>query len=235
MSEPDDPQPGLPVPAPSPRRGEGWGEGERGGAERPSPEGLEPPHPTAPSEQSSQGSVSFSPPGRSEEAPAPYRTRHDGWTAARRGRFFRALAETGCVRDACRVAGISSTSAYRMRSRDPDFAAEWFAALETATPALEAAAYRRAVEGVEEPVVSCGKVVTTKRRYSDSLLRLLIQRGDLAGGLARQAGLLSFAEYRDGWRFDGTGEKVQAPDEDDLLEEIDAKLAAMKARLEGEA
>lgn len=167
-----------------------------------------------------------------EPGPAPYRERHDGWTAARKGKFFRALAETGCVRDACRIAGISSTSAYRMRKRDAGFAAEWERARDKAQPQLEAAAWKRAVEGVEEPVVSRGKVVTTRRRYSDSLLRMLIQRGDLRDGLARQAGFLSFAEYRAGWRFDEAGEKVQGPDEDELLEQIDAQLEEIKRRIE---
>lgn len=179
--------------------------------------------------------VPFEPAGEpapSAAPPARYRVRHDGWTAARRGRFFRALAETGCVRDACRIAAISSTSAYRMRRRDAGFAAQWSAALEEAAPQLEAAAWKRAVEGIEEPVVSCGKVVTTRRRYSDSLLRLLIQRGDLRDGIARQAGMLSYAEYRAGWRFDDEGNKVPAPGDDALLEELDALFEEIKARIE---
>ena len=34
-----------------------------------------------------------------------HRKRHDGWSAARVARFLETLAETGCVRDAARVAG----------------------------------------------------------------------------------------------------------------------------------
>jgi hypothetical protein len=39
----------------------------------------------------------------------------------------------------------------------------------------EAEAWRRAVEGVERPIVSGGKVVTTVREYSDALLIFLLK------------------------------------------------------------
>ncbi|MGN6377047.1 MAG: hypothetical protein ACTHMG_16040 [Sphingomonas sp.] len=117
---------------------------------------------------------------------AGLRVRHDGWTAARQRAFLRALSETGCVRDACARVQISNTSAYRMRKRSEAFARAWDRAIAKAMPTLEQAAYERAVLGWEEPVLHGGKVVANKRRYSDALLRLLIQRGaaaaeDLAG------------------------------------------------------
>ena len=34
--------------------------------------------------------------------PVKLRPRHDGWTAERQYRFIQALAETGCVEEACR-------------------------------------------------------------------------------------------------------------------------------------
>lgn len=110
----------------------------------------------------------------------PLRIRHDGWNPARQALFLDTLAKTGCVRDAARVAGLSATSAYRLRRRRPDFAADWKQALEQARVPLEAVAWKRAVKGVEEPVFHAGREVGTRRRYSDSLLKLLIQRGDLA-------------------------------------------------------
>jgi hypothetical protein len=118
-----------------------------------------------------------------EEAPAvPLRYRHDGWTAGAQRHFLQALGDTGCVRDACRAAGRSSTSAYRLRARSAEFAASWDRALEMAATVLEQVAFARAVIGVEEPVWHYGKLVGTRRRYSDALLRLLIQRGDLRAG-----------------------------------------------------
>lgn len=116
-----------------------------------------------------------------------WRARHDGWNAERQTAFLIALSRTGCVRDACRSVGISSTSAYRLRRECPDFAAGWDRALKRAMPTLEGAAFTRAVEGWEEPVYQGGRMIGTRRRYSDSLLRLLLQRGMVDDGAAPPA------------------------------------------------
>ena len=81
----------------------------------------------------------------------PWRERHDGWTEARRTLFLARLAETGCVRDACRAAGLSTTSARRARKRMPDFADRWDMALATPRPILKQAAF-----GAPHKVVLCG-------------------------------------------------------------------------------
>ncbi|WP_137864044.1 MULTISPECIES: hypothetical protein [unclassified Sphingomonas] len=125
-----------------------------------------------------------------------YRQRHDGWTQSRTRAFLRALSETGCVRDACVRARISNTSAYRMRRRDAKFAEAWERALDRVAPMLEQAAYERAVEGWDEIVWRNGAEFSRKRRYSDGLLRLLIERGGTAGQprrLASQKELIAFA------------------------------------------
>lgn len=109
---------------------------------------------------------------------AAFRHRHDGWTPARQVAFLRALRETACVRSACRHVGLSSTSAYRVKKRIPAFSAAWDAALAYCMPALERAAYARAVEGWLEPIVYKGEVVAHRRRFSDAMLRLLLQRED---------------------------------------------------------
>lgn len=106
-----------------------------------------------------------------------YRVRHDGWTPQRQRAFLRALSETGSVRDACARAQISTTSAYRMRDRSVAFDRAWRRALAKVAPTIEQAAYERAVLGWEEPVWHGGKIVGHRRRYSDSLLRLLVTRG----------------------------------------------------------
>jgi len=43
------------------------------------------------------------------------RIRADGWTVARTRTFLALLAQTGCVTDAARVAGVSTTSVNRSR------------------------------------------------------------------------------------------------------------------------
>ena len=78
-------------------------------------------------------------------------------TEARRERFLTALASSGSVSAAVRVAGTSRTRVYELRKVDPAFAASWDEAEESATDALEAEARRRAIDGVELPVISMGK------------------------------------------------------------------------------
>jgi hypothetical protein len=101
---------------------------------------------------------------------------------ARQERFLRALADTGSVTAAVAVAGTSRTRVYELRKADPAFAAGWDEAEEVAADRLEDEARRRAVEGVQEPLVSSGKIVRDDndqpiaiRRYSDMLLLALLK------------------------------------------------------------
>ena len=64
--------------------------------------------------------------------------------------------------------------------RDPEFAAAVAEAEESSTAALEVVAFERALNGVEEPVVSQGVVVTTVRRYDNNLLMQLLRARDPA-------------------------------------------------------
>ena len=125
-------------------------------------------------------------------------------TRERRERFLKALAETGIVRTAVDIAGTSRTRVYELRKRDAIFAAAWDEAEEQAADALEAEAWRRAVVGMPEPLVSAGRVVRDDdgqpiaiRRYSDTLMIALLKarrpdrfkdravvEHDLADGLA---------------------------------------------------
>lgn len=130
------------------------------------------------------------------------RARHDGWTEARQVLFLATLTATGDVRESCRAAGLSNQSAYRARRAWPDFAERWDMALARRMPILEQIAFDRAVRGVEEPVVGGREVVTMKRRYSDALLRFLIERDDKRSG---------YAPGRERWRKpEPTIEEVRA-------------------------
>lgn len=97
------------------------------------------------------------------------------WTSRRRAAFVKALAETANVSAAARAARASRSRAYQLKAADPDFAAEWADALETATDALDAEARRRALDGVEVPHFHQGRVAGTLRRYSDTLLMFLLR------------------------------------------------------------
>ena len=71
--------------------------------------------------------------------------------------FLTALTATGVVASACRAVNISTTTAYALRRTDEGFRVMWDQALEDATDAMEAEARRRAIEGVEEPIVHKGQ------------------------------------------------------------------------------
>jgi hypothetical protein len=70
--------------------------------------------------------------------------------------FLDSLRQHSVVARACRDAGISSSTAYALRRSDADFAAAWDNAIEDATDALVDEARRRALYGVEEPVIHKG-------------------------------------------------------------------------------
>ncbi len=69
-----------------------------------------------------------------------------------------------------------------MRESDPAFAKDYDEALEEAADLLEAEAWRRALEGVPQPLLRAGQPVfdaegvpITVRRYSDPLLVMLLR------------------------------------------------------------
>lgn len=161
-----------------------------------------------------------------------YRVRHDGWTQERTQRFLDALAHTGCVRDAARVAGISNVAGYRLKRRFPAFSDAWDDALARAQQGLIALAYKRAVEGRETVIIRKGEEVERRIAPSDAMLALLVKRGDMAGEtLAEER--LTLGEYRAGWRFDAAGRKVHTPgaDQEATRLRVKLKLAEMRNRL----
>ena len=126
-------------------------------------------------------------------------------------RFCAELARTGRVKDPCRAVGMSIASAYRAYDRAPEFRERVDAALATPRPILERAAFDRAVNGVEVAIHRNGEVVATHRRYSDGLLKLLLERDDRRRDKAAQ----------------GRSLKLAAPDA--ARKEILHKVAAVKA------
>jgi hypothetical protein len=100
----------------------------------------------------------------------------------RRHRFLEILAECGNVTLAAQAAGVARCVPYAHRQLDDSFAKAWEEAEQVAADRLEAEAWRRAVEGVPEPLVSAGKLVRDEdgqplviQRYSDQLLTLLLR------------------------------------------------------------
>jgi hypothetical protein len=98
-------------------------------------------------------------------------TRKRGWP----GVFLKALARVGTVTKACRYAKVNPTTAFRMRQADPRFDQAWIEAERRFTDRAERELFRRAIDGVEEPIYQGGKLVGTKLVYSDSLLLAVVK------------------------------------------------------------
>lgn len=64
---------------------------------------------------------------------------------------------------------------YLARESDEDFATLWDEAITAGIENAEQELYRRAVEGVDEPIFYRGERVDTLRRYSDALLMFLLK------------------------------------------------------------
>ena len=84
------------------------------------------------------------------------------------------LAGVGGFTDAARKTGVSARTVYRHQDNDGEFARHVALAIQMAAGPVELIAWERAVSGVEEQF-ACGGQVCTRRRYSESLLRLFLQ------------------------------------------------------------
>jgi len=95
--------------------------------------------------------------------------------------FLIAFAAHANVSRACAVAMVSRTQVYEWM-KDANFKTRYGMAEEDANDALEYSAHIRAVEGVDEPLVSVGKIVRDDsgqpimmKKYSDQLLITLLK------------------------------------------------------------
>lgn len=101
--------------------------------------------------------------------------------------FLRAFAQRGIVLDGVEVARVSRNLVYYWREEDEWFELLFQAAQEEAADRIEAEVYRRAIHGVDEPVIFQGlptqvedketgeKKFLTVKKYSDKLAELLLK------------------------------------------------------------
>lgn len=99
----------------------------------------------------------------------------NSWSRPMRDTFLNHLRKTGNVSASAIQAGSSRSSAYRLRKRDEEFAAEWKDALDGFLDALEAELFRRALKGSLKPVFYGGKKSGSMRSYNDSLGMFLLR------------------------------------------------------------
>lgn len=101
--------------------------------------------------------------------------RRDNEQDSRKRAWLEAFEEHGTVVEACRQTGMVRSTVYRWRQDDKSFEVAWADIEEATTERMEREAYRRAVEGVVEPLVSAGKLVTDVRKFSDTLLIFMLK------------------------------------------------------------
>lgn len=89
--------------------------------------------------------------------------------------FLACLAQYGNVTQSSEESGLSRTQLYAKRREDAAFAEAWDKALEIGVAALEDEAKRRAYAGWEEPVWHKGEQCGTVRKFSDTLLIVLLK------------------------------------------------------------
>ena len=126
--------------------------------------------------------------------PVALRLRHDGMTPLRQTTFLDALAESGCIEEACRSAGVSRGAVYALRKRldGVPFRRAWDAALAIGIERLGHAALSRAVNGTALPVFYKGKQIGERRFYDERLTLFLLRTRDP----------VNYGKWRDGQTFD---------------------------------
>ncbi len=150
--------------------------------------------------------------------------RYRHWTPGLKAAFLEALGRLGTVTAAAEGVGVCRGHAYELRRSDPLFAEGFAQALEEAADRLEEEARRRAVEGVEHPIIHGGKRVLDDdgqplsiRRYSDGLLLALLK--------ARRPLL-----FRERLNPDGHSPHAPTPDLSALRQRLEKALAEAIAR-----
>ena len=147
------------------------------------------------------------------ERATPDNGRSDGWTPLCRRIFLEVLAETGRVSRACEYCQLTPQSAYKLRARDPLFAASWDAACELARAPLADALYERALDGVTDTITRNGEVVAERHRHDNRLSIAVLHRLDRRCDRALDTGAnhLPILRHWDEWmKLVGSGEEQAA-------------------------
>lgn len=95
---------------------------------------------------------------------------------AAKNRFLNVFANTGNVKKACAIAGISRTTHYKWMHEDDEYCVAFEKARGIAADLLEDEAWRRAVDGDEVPIINKkGEKIGSRFYRSDKLLEVLLK------------------------------------------------------------
>jgi hypothetical protein len=111
--------------------------------------------------------------------PAPHsHPRKNSITADRQRAFIAHLAATGIVAEAAAHIGASLEALYKLRHKPgaEGFAAAWDEAVERGVLRIEHGALQRAIEGVEKPIVTGGKLLGWHRVHNEGLVMFLLRQ-----------------------------------------------------------
>lgn len=171
--------------------------------------------------------------------PAPHtHPRQNSITPDRQRAFIAHLAATGIVAAAAAHIGASLEALYRLRHKPgaEGFAAAWDEAVERGIMRIEHGALQRAIEGVDKPIVSGGKLLGWHKVHNEGLVTFLLRqrRPGQYGVLHKQALRPGHPEYE---RIRNEL-KRQEPDIEEVRAEMLRKVAAIeraKTRARGAA
>lgn len=112
-------------------------------------------------------------------APVPHKQlKKNSLGPERQRQFIAALAASGVVTDAAKTVGASLEAFYALRNRPgaEEFRAAWDEAVDRALVRVEAGAVGRAIEGVEKPIVSGGKLLGWHKVHNEALVMFLLRQ-----------------------------------------------------------
>ncbi|MDC8753504.1 hypothetical protein OIK40_02470 [Erythrobacter sp. sf7] len=167
--------------------------------------------------------------------------RHDGWTLERQIAFIEALADTGSVEAAAKAVNMSQSGAYHLR-RQPEaesFRNAWAAALDLGVRRIEDVVMDRALNGVEEPLYSYGKLIGTRRKYNDRLLMFILRNrapDRFADGKPRAMNAIDTMEakrLKQQWRKEWEAEQTRVTPAE-VRASIDRKIEEIRRRVEAD-
>lgn len=124
------------------------------------------------------------------------RPKRNGWTMKRRAQFLEVLQASCNVSEAARSIGLTPLSVYKVRRRDPVFAAQWAEALEQGYAELEMLLLRQSIHGSEttETLEDSGGAGARRTRKVHSFphaigLRLLLAHRETVDSFRQERGI----------------------------------------------